>query len=240
MQPITDTLIVVSDIHLKSEDDERGKKLLLLLDRLDPHSVKHLVLLGDIFDFCFGASPYFKKKFARIGEKLSALSRQGVRVLFFQGNHEFSIQGLAWEGVEFVTQKDQMININPETSIAFTHGDRVAAPWHYHLYLRITRSNLFRILALLVPPLFLDRLALKISSYSRESSRYKRLDSKKILRSIETWLIASKCRHGVVGHFHIPFNADSPKTSGRILSLDSWDKPSFLAFDGKVFTRHYI
>lgn len=239
MEKLQDSLVIVSDIHLAEESDNRSRLLLDLIKRIDTDQVKYFVLLGDIFDFCFGASRFFKNKFRGIGDALSNLARAGVKVLYLQGNHEFSIQELGWEGVEFVTKKDYILSLNEGTTIGFSHGDRIGSPWHYKIYLAITRSYWFRCAGLLCPQSFLDKLCLAISKRSRLNSSGKKIPHQKILSHMELWLDQINAEHGVVGHFHVPYQSNHP-SKGKILGLCSWDQPNVLAFDGQSFCRYYI
>lgn len=232
-------LLVFSDIHLLSQDDERGKLLLELLSKIDTKQVRYLILLGDIFDFCFGGSQYFKERFASFGKELTRLSKEGVRVFFLEGNHEFLVHLLGWEGVEFVKSKNLKIKIPNGPSFAFTHGDYLEAPWHYRLYSELIRSKLSKILASSVPQNFLNTLALKVSAQSRKKSYSKRIEHKKIIKKISKWLTEQDTDFGIVGHFHIPYNVKVEKKPSQFFGLDSWDKPNCLAYDKGHFYRIY-
>jgi UDP-2,3-diacylglucosamine hydrolase len=237
IQKITDPLIVVSDIHLLDEEDERGQKLLALLREIDPSAVRHLVLLGDIFDFCFGASRYFHRKFAQIGQELIRLSQQGTEVHFIQGNHEFALENLPWPGVGLTTATSRVIRLG-NTTIAFTHGDVLGAPWHYHWYRRFSRSALFKTAGLALPHAFLDRLALGISRKSRKQGMTRKIDHRRIISHMRAWYGQQGCDHGIVGHFHIPYHLQEVR--GEILCLESWDSPNYLAFREGKFSRVYL
>lgn len=232
------SIIVVSDIHIKSADDHRAKKLSRFLLDLDLSKLEYLVLLGDIFDFCFGASRYFKEKYMNIGKILEQIAESGVKVIYVQGNHEFSLDKLNWKQVKFVLDKDELITSSCGTKIAISHGDQIYAPWHYKWYLAITRSRLFEMTALLVPAKFLDYLCLRVSDSSR--SRNKRPNHKSIINSINHWLDSTQASHGVVGHFHVPYEVARNRKNGTIYCLDSWDKPNVLGFRNQKFERMYI
>lgn len=239
MGSLRKTVVIVSDIHLMSEEDERGRLLLELLRQVQENSrVSHLVLLGDIFDFCFGSSVYFQNKFKKIGQALGEVQRSGCQVLFFQGNHEFSLRDLKWPGVDFIDTKDFLLATSSGTRLIFSHGDRLKAPWHYDLYLRITRSSLFRVLALLMPQRRLDKFCLELSLLSRKNGQNKRIDHKSLLALLDGWLLSSGADHAVVGHFHIPYDWASHKKPGaRVLGLSSWDSPNALIFEEGEFRR---
>lgn len=235
--PITDPVVIVSDIHLVEEDDEHGKKLQTLIARLDRQAVRHFVLLGDIFDFCFGTSRYFHRKYGRIGQALNALAADGVEVTYLQGNHEFSLKDLPWTGVNLCEDRSTIIRLG-ETAIALTHGDVLGAPWHYHCYRWITRTRLFKAGGMMVPATLLDRLALGISRKSRQRGYSKKLDHRRIIAKIRDWYRSTGCPYGVVGHFHVPYHLREEQ--GLIMGLESWDKPNYLAFRDGSFIRVYL
>ncbi len=233
-------LIVVSDLHIKNIYDSRGEIFIKFLRHLDGRGVKNLVLLGDIFDFCFGASRYFREKFSPFGKELSRLSKEGTQVYFVAGNHEFFLGSLDWEGVTFIETLDFQIKMSDGLTFAFSHGDRLYAPWHYHIYNFLIKMALSKVLALLLPQGALDRLALSVSSASRKRGYERRIEHKGIIASIEHWLNAKGAEVGIVGHFHVPYHIKTPSGKSRILCLDSWDKPNYLAYQEGSFYRCFF
>ena len=241
VERIGDKLVLCSDVHIRTMSDTRALLLLDGLSRLERPSVEWLVLNGDILDFCFGASRFFSAKFSPLGDMLSAIAADGVRVVFVQGNHEFSMNKLDWPGVQFVKSSGLSVRLSTGVTLAICHGDLLCAPWHYHLYQALTRSWLFNATAQLVPPAPLDRLALFLSKKSRASSNSKRLDHAKILDAAQRWLLASAADYGVFGHFHVPYCYPAqPQAGPRLVSVDSWDVPNFLTFDGDRFKRVHL
>jgi UDP-2,3-diacylglucosamine hydrolase len=62
------------------------------------HSIKaknpkqvQLFLLGDIFDLWVSNGAVFVKKFQAISDAIGDLTSSGVRVVFFEGNHDLHI-----------------------------------------------------------------------------------------------------------------------------------------------------
>lgn len=241
LQPKIDhELIIISDVHLIDDSDQRSRLLLQLLLNLDLKKLRSLVLLGDIFDFCIGASPYFQKKYAMFGEKLSALSKEGVAVHFVEGNHEFILGDLPWGGVNFIRDEELIIKLSDGKTVSFIHGDCLHAPWHYRLYSTIIRSQLSKFCALRVPQKQLDKLALYISSKSRDRSYAKRLDQEKLIADFRAWMRSSPADFAITGHFHIPFDIKLHEEKSRIFGLDSWDKPNCLAYKNGEFSRFFF
>ena len=75
------SLVVGSVVHVLDSSHPVGGIFLESLKSLQGRSIPTLVLLGDIFDFCFGDSHYFKEKFRVFGEILTQLSSEGTRVI---------------------------------------------------------------------------------------------------------------------------------------------------------------
>ena len=233
-------LLVVSDVHISAMNDTRGELFLNMLRSIDSTRLKYLVLLGDIFDFCFGGSEYFSRKYAAVASELERLSSEGVRVFFVEGNHEFMLQELGWKGVQFMRAKALCLDLPQGPRVAFIHGDELENSWHYRLYASLIRSRLSRFMASKLPQAFLDKLALSISAKSRQRSYLKPVDENEVVSKIKSVLEQNQAQVGIVGHFHIPFCAQFPDSSLQVLGLDSWDKPNCLGFDGKDFYRIYF
>ena len=91
----------------------------------------------------------------------------------------------------------------------------------------------------LLPGSLLDSLSLYFSAYSKDHNESRFFPKQKILDSIQVWADTLVCKHAIVGHFHYPF--DEPRTSGggRIMSVESWDRPNLLLYDGTSFKRFF-
>ena len=200
--------------------------------------VEYFILLGDIFDFCFGDSRYFQKKYKKIGESLSSLAQKNINVLFFQGNHEFAISKLRWRHVQFIEEKTKIITLKHGAKIALSHGDTLNAPLHYYFYLFIARSKLIHLLIRLMPSKYLDIFTQKFSRYSRKKNKQHKLALEPLILAANRWLNKLNCCHGVFGHYHIPFCITrTPPKKGYITCLKDWSSPNYLTFDGQKF-RH--
>ena len=171
MQAIIESVIIVSDLHIKETNDTKATLLINLIESIDVSKVEYFILLGDIFDFCFGDSRYFQKKYKKIGESLSSLAQKNINVLFFQGNHEFAISKLRWRHVQFIEEKTKIITLKHGAKIALSHGDTLNAPLHYYFYLFIARSKLIHLLIRLMPSKYLDIFTQKFSRYSRKKNK---------------------------------------------------------------------
>ena len=85
----------VSDTHFGAPSEQesllREELLVTLLNREKDH-IRHLFLLGDIFDFWFEYRDVVPKGYFRFFNSLYELHRQGVEIYYFTGNHDMWVQ----------------------------------------------------------------------------------------------------------------------------------------------------
>lgn len=116
----------LSDVHVKSPGDEAHRLLDAFLEHPDVKSSQHVFLLGDIFDLMCGPHEEYLRDYGDVFEKLSSLLATGVRIHFFEGNHDVHLQKLfqkIWPRGEVpVKQTAEIVNWEGKTYY-FSHGD---------------------------------------------------------------------------------------------------------------------
>ena len=115
-----------SDFHLGTPDyassREREDKIVRWLNSIQSDA-DTIFLLGDIFDFWFEYKRAIPKGFARFLGKLVELTDQGIKIIFFTGNHDM------WMFVYFPSEFGTTIYREPieltvgNTSFHIGHGD---------------------------------------------------------------------------------------------------------------------
>lgn len=136
-----------------------------------------LVILGDLFEFFFG----FKGSFSRtepvspfsdylpILEELRYLYLQGVRIKYFEGNHDFFLHSF------FSKQLEMEIEVYPEGNEEILGGKRAflahgdlsnPSQWRYQIFRRILKNRwTYRVIQLAGPHLS-RRMAKRLSDLS--------------------------------------------------------------------------
>jgi UDP-2,3-diacylglucosamine pyrophosphatase LpxH len=212
---------------MKDPNDARGRLLQELIAAAMINPPKHFVLLGDIFDFCLGSTPYFKTKFAPIGEALSKLADLGTEVTFFEGNHEFELPKLSWRGVQFVGVGSKDFVLPMGQVVRAAHGDLVYSTLGYRLFRGFLKSWLVRFLCTyIVPSRMLDAYALSHAKVSRASDSYRTLNHQALMTDVTCW-IGPETSIGLIGHFHTPYY-EQLSEGQALLSVKDWSTPNFL------------
>lgn len=227
--------VFITDCHFKSPSEEKHKLILKLIGSIDPQKTEAFVLLGDVFDFYFGRSAFFRRKFSELSVALKALAESGVKVVFLQGNHEFSLERGPWEGVEIVTSGTKILELSDGTRFALCHGDYLLPKKKYFFYMSLVRSSLFLFIASWFPGSWMDRICLWLSSSSRK--RYKPLDREWLKKESRKWLEETGARYGLCGHYHMKMkdcfkNREKEKT---MIFIPGWERPNALVFGEKGF-----
>jgi len=127
--------IFVGDAHFTSGDRGRRKHFSRFIQKNKP-TLNTLVIMGDFFDFWFGFRDIssLKKKYGDILGLLEDLRTDGVRVIYLEGNHDFSLGSYMVEelGIEVYGHCAE-IDLNGKR-VYLAHGDRVS-PTIGHLIL---------------------------------------------------------------------------------------------------------
>jgi UDP-2,3-diacylglucosamine hydrolase len=144
----------------------------------------HLVILGDLFEFLFGfrnvsrpndiqrnPAPFPFPEYLPVFEGLQGLSRMGVRIKYFEGNHDFFLRTFFpdWFGMEVeIYPNSREEQLGGKRSF-LAHGD-LANPrqWKYRFFRSIVKNGwMFRLIQC-VGPRVSRRVALKMSSKSHQ------------------------------------------------------------------------
>jgi len=119
--------------------------------------MSHLVILGDLFEFFFGFKNSFPKRngspdgksfpfpeYLPVLNKLQVLHQQGIRIKYFEGNHDFSLHSF------FRDQFGMNVEVHPtgweerlggkRTFLA--HGDLSnSGQWKYRLFRKVLKNR---------------------------------------------------------------------------------------------------
>ncbi len=205
--------IFISDVHLKGPNEPGYEKCLSFLralrgsgaPNLDPlvKCCDLLVIAGDFFDFWFERGGRIFPSFRPVIEVLAGLRREGVRICFCEGNHDFFLADYFSEtlGIE-VFSGDAELALDGRR-VFVSHGDTVDKDNRRYLMLRrFLRSPLGYGLQRRLPLRFLWRIARSCSEMGQGISP----GAQERLAAVMHRFAVEKYREGldavILGHSH--------------------------------------
>ncbi|MGZ3494551.1 MAG: UDP-2,3-diacylglucosamine diphosphatase [Thermodesulfobacteriota bacterium] len=167
--------IFVSDAHFTGRDPESMEVFARFLD-LQKNQIDHLVILGDLFEFFFGFRDFFPnekasafKDYLPIFHQLQRLYREGIRIKYFEGNHDFFLHSFFSEqfGMEIEVYPDGCDEKLEGKRAFIAHGD-LSNPrqWTYRAFRKILKNSLTYRLIHLAGPRVSRRVARTLSDMS--------------------------------------------------------------------------
>ncbi len=234
----------ISDIHLKDIRERNSEELLRFLHFVSNDTkTTHLFLLGDIFDLWVGHSKLFHTKFAPLVDLIIKIKRQGIEVIYFEGNHDLHIEKFWQEKFQIPVLVERKIYQLGNLKVQVEHGDYINPDdLAYMRYLGVIRSLPMKIFAQTMPGKFFERLGTWASRVSRETSYTYRKDSENLLRErirtfAKTQAQISDFDYLIAGHMHLrdEYQFQAGGKSVISINLGSWfDEPkAFCIEDGK-------
>lgn len=229
-------MVFIADAHLKGLGDPNQAALVEFLDSIDSGT---LVVLGDLFDFWAGSNFVAFREYAPALEAFERLKKRGVKIMYFEGNHDFSMG-------PFFTEKlsarvfDRLAELEiGKKKLLIGHGDTVAMSFGYRLWRAYLRSPLFRLTASVVGSKGVWAIAGKLSKKSRKAAYLSSENFvEKRLREFAGGRIGEGADFVALGHSHEPGVSalESAGRKGVYANPGSWARDkSYLVFDGRSF-----
>ena len=224
----------VSDVHLGlqvSDPQAREARFVAFLKGIPADRTEALYLLGDIWDFWYEYRDVVPKGYVRVFAALTDLLDAGVKVCFFEGNHDIWTYRYFGElGMVKLTQP-YVITIGGRT-FCLGHGDGLGSGMQgYKFMQKAFRSRFLQACFSALHPWFAFRLG---NGWSRRSRLGKNIGY--TFRGEEEPLYRYCAAFGqdvdyfIFGHYHC--EADLPVGEGRLLLLPEWiTAPGYLVFD---------
>jgi UDP-2,3-diacylglucosamine hydrolase len=159
-------LLALSDLHVRGPDDPSYARLLQALSSAKPGD--WVILAGDLFDLWLGAKPVFLERYSAFLEKLRELDRQGTKVHYLEGNHDFHLESV-FSGMKNVQVGDDEVTLElGGRRLFFAHGDRIDSKDYGYRALRgFLRSLPFAVFVRWAPSAWIDAIGKGSSALSR-------------------------------------------------------------------------
>jgi len=203
--------LFLGDAHILPEDkafQERFARFLLSL----PGIFDHLFILGDLFEFWFGFKNYaYEQEYGPILESFRHIAAKGVQIVYFEGNHDFSM------GPIFVEELQARVYPNAHTFHVddkrwyVTHGDLVAAEGiRYGTYRRLVRNSFTYGLISMLGPKRVLKIARRLGAMSHriyhtpeayDARRYTTFVKKKFSKGYDAVIMGHTHRAGIITYY---------------------------------------
>ena len=198
--------IFIADAHLRNPEDANYRTLIRFLDTLPPDT-DTLYLLGDLFEFWIGDPHPVYGHYREIIDCLKGARGRGVRIVYFEGNHDFHLDRFFSRELQAeVHRAGAILQIGVER-VYLCHGDQInREDYRYRAFRLVFHSPVVKALV----PLFSRRLAdhaaktLSVRSSRQHAARRAVWDYRQILDSFAVGLFASGCTAVITGHYHLP------------------------------------
>jgi len=159
--------VFLGDAHITPEDKEFQSRFSDFLRSLDGRA-EHLFILGDLFEFWFGFKGYsFRSEYGTVLDALRYLVARGMRLVYFEGNHDFNIGPVFSDDLQAAVYPDWHSFEVEDRRWFVTHGDLASAQdFRYGTYRKLIRNRLTYEFIRLLGPRVLLRLAGKLGALS--------------------------------------------------------------------------
>lgn len=233
----------VSDVHLGlrvAEPAVREARFVSFLKEIPAGETEALYLLGDIWDFWYEYRDVVPKGYTRVFATLQDLMDAGVKVYFFEGNHDIWTYSYFEELGMVKLVQPQVVRIG-RRSFCLGHGDGLGpGMWGYKL-MRSAFHNRFlqRCFSTLHP-----RIAFSLGNgWSRDSRLAKNIgyvfkgEDEPLYRFCASF--KEPVDYFIFGHYHC--SVSLPVGTGRLLILQDWiTVPNWLVYDASADTLHRV
>ncbi len=214
--------IFIADAHLRSPDDRNYRLMLRFLEEI-PGKADMLVIAGDFFEFWLGDSPGAFPHYQPLLDALARVTSQGVKLLFFEGNHDFHLGSYFRTAFNAEVYPDSAAITIDGRRLFICHGDLINRSDSGYLALRfIFRNPLTRLLAKILPASVPAFIAARLGKHSKgkHSATSARWDVRTLVRDFAAERFAAGFDTVVTAHYHRPFLEKSGAQT--LLALGDW------------------
>lgn len=227
----------VSDVHLGlqvADPAGRERRFADFLNSL-PEETDSLYLLGDIWDFWYEYRDVVPKGYIRVLSALQSLMDRGVKVYFFEGNHDIWTYRYFEELGMVKLSQPALVEIGGKR-FCLGHGDGLGpAPMGYRLLQAVFRSRVTQFLFSLLHPWLAFRFGNGWSKNNRlahDQEYVFRGKDEPLYKFAEEYSQENKVDYFIFGHYHADVHMTLP-SGAEFFILKDWMKSSpYLYFSG--------
>lgn len=227
----------VSDVHLGLQVGDPAGRERRFADFLQglPEDTDTLYLLGDIWDFWYEYRDVVPKGYIRVFSALQSLMDRGVKVYFFQGNHDVWTYSYFEELGMKRLEQPCLVEIGGKR-FCLGHGDGLGpVPSGYRFLRGLFHNRVAQFLFSMLHPWIAFRFGNGWSRNNRlaHDQEYEfRGKDEPLYKFAEEFSARNDVDYFIFGHYHSSVDMTLP-SGARLLVLKDWMRSSpYLCFDG--------
>lgn len=228
----------VSDVHLGlqvADPDDRERRFVSFLRGL-PEDTEALYLLGDIWDFWYEYRHVVPKGYVRVLSALVDLLDRGVKVFFFQGNHDVWTYSY-FEELGMKRLEQPFVAEISGKRFCLGHGDGLGpVPLGYRFLRGVFHNRILQFLFSLLHPWIAFSLGngwSRSNRLSHDSDYEFKGKEEPLYKFAEDYALENQVDYFVFGHYHADVRM-TLSSGAEFLVLKDWMKDSpFICFDGE-------
>ncbi|MBR1959865.1 MAG: UDP-2,3-diacylglucosamine diphosphatase [Bacteroidales bacterium] len=227
----------VSDVHLGlqvADPEDRERRFAGFLRSL-PENTEAVYLLGDIWDFWYEYKDVVPKGYVRVLSALQELMDRGVKVYFFQGNHDVWTYRY-FEELGMVKLVQPCVVQIAGKRFCLGHGDGLGpVPFGYRFLRGLFHNRLAQTLFSALHPWLAFRLG---NGWSRNNRLAHDVqyefggENEPLYKFAKDFASENEVDFFIFGHYHVEVDTVLP-SGARLMILKDWIHSSpYLCFDG--------
>lgn len=228
-----------SDTHLGAQSGDpvqRERHFLKFLRGIDPEETSALYLLGDIFDFWYEYRYVVPKGYTRVLGALTELVDAGVKVYFFEGNHDIWTFSYLQE-LGLVKLRQPYVTDIGNKRFCLGHGDGLGPGNLWYKFVKgVFSQHWAQVLFSTLHPWIAFKWATGWSSRSRNEkpiAYHFKGESEPLYKFCKDFQSHSPVNFFIFGHYHS--RVDMPVGTARLLMLGDWmTAPNWMVFDSST------
>ena len=228
----------VSDVHLGLQVADPADREARFVDFLRglPEDTGALYLLGDIWDFWYEYRDVVPKGYVRVFAALQDLMDRGVKVYFFQGNHDVWTYSYFEElGMIRLTQP-AVVEI-AEKKFCLGHGDGLGpTPFGYRLLRTIFHNRIVQAMFSMLHPWLAFRFGngwSKENRLARKEEYVFKGEDEPLYQFAADFAKTHEVDHFIFGHYHVAVSMTLPSGASFNILKDWIDASPYICFDGE-------
>ena len=228
----------VSDVHLGlqvADPAARERRFADFLRSL-PEDTAAVYMLGDIWDFWYEYRDVVPKGYVRVFAAIQDLIDRGVKVYFFQGNHDVWTYSYFEELGMIRLVQPAVVEISGK-KFCLGHGDGLGkVPFGYRFLRSVFHCRFLQVLFSMLHPWIAFRLGNNWSKGNRLARKEEYVfkgEEEPLYKFAEAFAKSEGIDHFVFGHYHVAVSMTLPSGASFNILKDWIDGSPYMYFDGE-------